>query len=106
MELSGKLDKRARDQITHWRQELINLSRTSRLVYFKHTRSASLELVSPTPVVVLNALGRSGRANSLQFFYPPDDGEPLRVPSSQDLAERDKDAKQLRAGLQQLDRRA
>src|SRR5664279_1421416 len=41
-----------RRQLNVWRNQLIAMNRSQRQVYFKHTRSASLELVAPTPDVI------------------------------------------------------
>ena len=79
-----RLERRTREQVKRWREELINLSRTNRLVNFKHTRSTSLEIAAPAPTTVLARLGESGRDAGWQFFFPPEDGEE-GVPGARDL---------------------
>lgn len=53
------------DRVLAWlrrqRDDLINMSRRNRLLYFKHTKTASLEIVRPAPGEVLSR-PRSGRA--------------------------------------------
>src|SRR4051812_31640254 len=41
-----------RRQLDVWRKQLIAMNRSQRQVYFKHTRSASLELIAPAPDVI------------------------------------------------------
>jgi hypothetical protein len=43
--LAGAGRQRVLDQIEVWRNELINLARSNRLLYFRHTKSSTLEIV-------------------------------------------------------------
>ena len=57
--LSASLERRIQSQVETWRRDLLNLDRRQKLVYFKHTRTASLEVVSPTPNLLFQALAAS-----------------------------------------------
>lgn len=54
--LTAALSKKLTSQIDTWRSDLVSLDRRQKLVYFKHTRSASLEVVSPSPAALYAAL--------------------------------------------------
>ena len=47
--LSPALEKRLDAQVDAWRRDLVNLDRRQKLVYFKHTKTASLEIAYPGP---------------------------------------------------------
>lgn len=51
-------DDRMRVQIASWRDELINLTRTNRLLYFRHTQVASLEILRPGMAKVFELIDR------------------------------------------------
>ena len=55
--LPPALERRLRTQVETWRHDLLNLDRRQKLVYFKHTRTASLEIASPGPVDLFRGLG-------------------------------------------------
>ena len=57
--LSASLERRIQTQVETWRRDLLNLDRRQKLVYFKHTRTASLEVVSPSPDLLFQALAAS-----------------------------------------------
>jgi DNA polymerase III delta prime subunit len=57
-------------QVGAWRDELINLTRTNRLLYFRHTQSASIEIVEPGMVKVFDLLQRD---RFWEFYEPPVD---------------------------------
>lgn len=67
MALDMDAERRLRGSIHRWRDELINLTRANRLLYFKHTRSASLEIVSPGSDRIVEQLG-SGK--HWDFYQP------------------------------------
>jgi len=46
--MDKKAQAKLRLQLKKWRDDLINLSRTNRLLYFRHTKTASLEIERPT----------------------------------------------------------
>ena len=54
--LSDELVRRLSSQIAAWRSDLLTLDRRQKLVYFKHTRSASFEIASPGPAELFTAL--------------------------------------------------
>ena len=61
----GSARQRVLDQIEIWRKELINLARSNRLLYFRHTKSSTLEIVrEPDQIaeVVARTLTRTGLA--------------------------------------------
>jgi hypothetical protein len=106
-----------REQLRQWRKDLINLSRTNRLLYFKPTK-ATLDILEPPPTELLQGLPGAG----LSIFEPPDknsDSDELSAPSepiapaSAPRALRPREAltdaadrKRLLAALRNLDRRA
>jgi len=54
--LNDAQSDKLRRQVDVWRKQLIAMNRSQRQVYFKHTRSASLELISPAPDVIAGLL--------------------------------------------------
>jgi very-short-patch-repair endonuclease len=68
-----------RNQLRRWREELVDLSRKNRLLYFKHLRSGSLEFEQDADSV-WRRLQMTGRAAGWGIFLPPheaDDEETL-----------------------------
>ena len=57
-------------QIVGWRDELINLTRTNRLLYFRHTLTASLEILEPGMSKVFDQLEKD---KQWEFSDPPVD---------------------------------
>lgn len=55
-QLNDAQARKLTSQIETWRSDLVSLDRRQKLVYFKHTRSASLEVVSPSPAALFAAL--------------------------------------------------
>lgn len=73
----GKTDRmngrdRVRKQLRDWRDELIDLSRRNRLLYYRHLRSGSLEFEQDA-ADVSDRLSRGGRSNDWRVFLPPRD---------------------------------
>ena len=110
------------DQIDVWRKELINLARSNRLLYFKHTKSSTLELACE-PGRVDDVVARLLSGGSWRFHFPPESHEPLQgeldsdeaqlfaddvpeVPESDELITNKTDARTLGNALRLLDRRA
>jgi hypothetical protein len=58
------------DQINAWREDLINLNRNNRLLYFRKTKSSTLELRQPMASELLVRLSNS---RGVAFWEPPDD---------------------------------
>lgn len=60
--------KKLDQQIDTWQKELVNLTRRNRLLYFKHTKSATLEIASPHVDTVWKGL-----SGGWEFYVPPED---------------------------------
>lgn len=58
------------EHLRKWREELVDLTRRNRLLYFRHTKSASFEFEQSADEVV-GRLERGGRAASWGFHLPP-----------------------------------
>ena len=65
-------EDRVLDQINAWREDLINLNRNNRLLYFRKTKSSTLELRLP---IATELLGRLSNGRGVTFWEPPDDIE-------------------------------
>lgn len=104
------VNERLSQQLKKWREELINLSRANRLLYFRHTKTASLEIASPGPQAVLERLNANGARNLWDFYLPPatdpSDATPPPAPRATDLVVKDKDAAATSAALRLLERKA
>jgi very-short-patch-repair endonuclease len=103
------------EQLTAWlekqREELLNMSRANRALYFKHTKTASLEVERPGPDVLLERLNRgSSNVAVWDFFLPVEqvEGEPRsqRAPKQTELVIADKDRTQLLRALHLLERKS
>ena len=75
----GKTDRvndrdRVRKQLRDWRDELIDLSRRNRLLYYRHLRSGSLGFEQDA-TDVSDRLLRGGRSNDWRVFLPPRDAD-------------------------------
>ena len=57
-------------QINSWREDLINLNRNNRLLYFRKTKSSTLELRQP---IATELLGRLATNRGVAFWEPPED---------------------------------
>ena len=64
--LGDRDQRRVVDQIDTWRKQLINLARSNRLLYFRHTRMSTLEIAcGPDKLVeVADRLLAEGRGAS------------------------------------------
>jgi very-short-patch-repair endonuclease len=98
----SKLDKR----LTTWRDELINLSRTNRLLYFRHTKTASLEIGETSPQRILERLDGPSSSNWWEFFFPPGEDDPPREPRATELRAADKTSAEVSSALRLLERKA
>lgn len=94
-------DDRVRAWLKRQRDDLINMSRRNRLLYFKHTKTASLEIVRPTPEEVLRKLVRRGAGGAWDFI--PALGS--AGGAGRELVVADKDADQLEKALKLLERK-
>lgn len=70
------------EQIRHWRDELINLSRRDRVLFYRPTKSASLIIEEPGVDRVVAVLERSN--GSWGFFAPPEPEEPREGDGSEE----------------------
>lgn len=50
------VEKQVLQQVRAWGNELLNLSRSNNLLYFKHLKVATLEILSPNPSIILDYL--------------------------------------------------
>jgi len=107
--------ERIREQLQHRRQDLINLNRTNRLLYFRATKS-TLEVLEPAATELLRGLA----GMSLAIFEPPDKkhdsadlvppGETTEVEPPRELRDKEilinaVDRSQLLGALRNLERR-
>lgn len=102
------MDEKVRAWLKTQRDDLINMSRTNRLLYFKHTKTASLEITGPTATDVLARVSRGGTGGYWDFYLPPsdkDDAVVWREPRPHELVIADKDATQIERALHLLERK-
>lgn len=86
-------------QLEKWRRELVTLDRRQRLLYFKHTRSASLEVVTPQPATALALTEQGDVRITVQDEVP--------TPSSRrELVIIGKTESELKAALRRLDQQS
>jgi hypothetical protein len=95
-------------QVGVWRDELINLTRTNRLLYFKHTQSASIEITEPGMVKVFEQLQRD---RFWEFYDPPVDANGRPIPRTRsaragELVTDKSTPTQLAKSLRAIERRA
>ncbi|MGQ0433896.1 MAG: DUF3320 domain-containing protein [Microthrixaceae bacterium] len=111
--LQGRLGQRVSEQIADWRDDLINLSRMNRLLYFKPATTATLEVTSPMSSPVIARLDASGSQDWWDFYLPDDPDPELTLPtdwapkqaSATELVVADKDTKAIKSTLRALERR-
>ena len=101
-----KSTQRVREQLSRWREEVINLARTNRLIYFRHLKAGTLEITSPAVGVLLERLDSSGWS----IYMPPeptDDELPVEppAPGPGELVTHKETARQLQNSLTSLARR-
>ena len=119
---AGPARQRVLDQIEIWRKELVNLARSNRLLYFRHTKSATLEIVrEPDQIEEVVAELLAGR--SWRFYVPPEHhgdaentvagesaavvgSELLDIPAPDQLLTTKPDGRSLHNALRLLERRA
>jgi very-short-patch-repair endonuclease len=112
--LEDRDQRRVVDQIDTWRKQLINLVRSNRLLYFRHTRTSTIEIPCP-PDELSKVADRLLARGSWRFYEPPesqtddqagasDVGD--RGPSKDELVTSKASARDLGNALRALDRRA
>ena len=105
-----------RVQLHKWREDLIDLTKRNRLLYFKHLRSGSLGF-SQDPTTLLEGLNRRGSKAGWGFYLPADGSDQPRLLGSPDampprddellvVAPEGKDTQQIKRSLRTLDRKA
>ena len=104
------------DHLRRWREDLIDLTKRNRLLYFKHLRSGSLEFEQGAGTL-LDGLGGRGASAGWGFYIPPDPPDPPSLlnlpdpplPRGDDLmvaAHQGKTGKQTERSLRTLARKA
>ncbi|HQZ33491.1 MAG TPA: DUF3320 domain-containing protein [Ilumatobacteraceae bacterium] len=97
-------------QLEKWRQDLVNLTKRNKALYFRHLKTASLEVVAPSMAQIFARLETS----PWMFHLPPEDpdageDEPPQAAvtrSSTELLTTKKSSKELLAALRSLERTA
>ena len=93
-------------QLRRWREDLIDLSKHNRLLWFRPTRATTFELREPE---LSHLYLRTMSGQAWRFFRPPDLGEvpadPPRQREQDELVTDKTDALALQRGLRTLDRR-
>lgn len=88
--------RRLTSQIGTWRRDLLTLDRRQKLVYFKHSRTASLEVASPSPTALFTSVTRG----PVRLVADDDPGAPR---SAATLSIADKTEAELAAACRRLD---
>ncbi|RKQ90984.1 uncharacterized protein DUF3320 [Solirubrobacter pauli] len=65
-------EERVRAQLAQWRDDLLDLTGRNRLLRFRHTKTASLEVSAPDAQTILDRLV-DGRSREWTFHIPPDE---------------------------------
>ena len=68
-------EERVKLQLARWRDDLLDLTGRNRLLRFRHTKTASLELASPDAQEILDRL-LTGRSREWTIHVPPDEELP------------------------------
>ena len=108
-ELAPDRESRLRTQISRWRDDLIDLSKRNRLLWFRATASTTFELRQPDLRTIHT---RTMGGGSWGFYLPPDPAEPPQdppraapLPRPDELVTDKRDPIVIRRGLQSLERR-
>ena len=113
-ELEDRDQRRVAEQIDTWRKQLINLARSNRLLYFRHTRMSTLEIAC-APDELAEVTDRLLGSGSWRFYEPPEPeaGEHAAASDHRDSAVYDDKlvtskatARDLGNALRSLDRRS
>lgn len=73
---------RVLQQLHAWREDLINLNRNNRLLYFRKTKTSTLELRQPEPRDLLNRLST---ARGIAIWEPDDVDSEDTLPAGTEL---------------------
>ncbi|TCC55116.1 DUF3320 domain-containing protein [Kribbella pittospori] len=92
-------------QITRWREDLLNLDRRQKLVYFSHARTASLEIIDSELDDVLDRLDNGTRLDAAESESSDEEvDDHISLPlASGGLVVKDKTPSKLRAACRRLD---
>ena len=104
-DVDNNLGSQLETQVRRWRDDLINLTRVNRLLYYRPTRSASIGIVAPAIDRIFTVLD-AGR--HLSFWEPPaeltdDQSEQIPGRKSDELETDKPDAVSLDRGLRALE---
>jgi hypothetical protein len=97
-------------QLKVWQDELLNLTRRNSLLYFKHSRSSSLEIVGRSTSEVFRRLDAPGWQFYLPSLTAPADDEPPSPPAAQptdnELLVDGKSSAAIKVALRNLERKS
>lgn len=106
-------DQRVREWLSKQRDALINMSRSNKLLNFKHTKVSSLELSAPEASQILDRLNNASAAgNYWEFHFPvSDDSDEVDQDSGEERAATElevsgKESPDIRKSLYSLERKA
>ena len=103
----GQRRDRVLEQIRIWREDLINLARSNRLLYFRHTRSSTLEIAVRQRDEAAEIVQAVLDGKTWSFFEPPEDvPRGLWEPGQRQLVTSKDDAPSLLRALRLLERRS
>ncbi|ANS29905.1 hypothetical protein R1CP_26285 [Rhodococcus opacus] len=97
--LDSAVSARLERQLTSWREKLLALDRRQRLLYFKHTKTASLEIGSPDSEVLLEMV----LAGEVPLRPASEDGDTV---SGSSIVVSNKTAETLKSSLGRLDQQS
>ncbi len=104
--MNPAIQQKVLDQIEYWRRELINLTRRNRLLYFKPTRTSTLEITEPGAGEFMVRLSKTN-GKGLPFFEPEKAQDGVeKYPEPGDLVTSAADADRLSASIRRLERRS
>lgn len=108
-ELVPTLDPAVEEAIRDWRDSLLNLAGTNRLLNFRPSKTSTIEVVQPAAAVVLSALSdqRALRFRSVSGYMDPQTGSTARLPAPMHgVLDTLKDEEELGSALRLLARRS
>jgi len=92
-------------QLDKWQEDLVNLTKRNKLLYFKHAKTSSLEILEPSLSQVAAGLGRPGWSFFLPSVIEDEDEEELgRRRRANELLTSKRSANDVLASLRSLER--
>jgi len=93
------------EQLEQWRKDLINLGRSNRLLYYRATKTSTLEFAVPGPATLIDRLQRK---DQLVFYGSEPDFDPDREsqPGPNHIVSAGVEPKRVRGILRNLERRS